>query len=101
MLDRSSRQLTQRLKTTGLALGLLRLQLDAGRGDEARLILAALQDDFQVLLHGVAGQTKNLFAKSYAESTSRAVDPCARKRFNPSLSVRSSAKENSGARCRV
>ena len=52
-LDQITRQLQDRLKTTGVGLGLLRLQLDAGMTEEARTTLASLQDDFQLLLHGV------------------------------------------------
>src|SRR5438874_8031130 len=52
-LDQITRQLLGRLKTTGVGLGLLRLQLDAGMTEEARTTLALLQNDFQFLLHGV------------------------------------------------
>ena len=52
-LDQITRQLLGRLKTTGVGLGLLRLQLDAGMTEEARTTLASLQNDFQLLLLGV------------------------------------------------
>ena len=52
-LDQITRQLQDRLKTTGVGLGLLRLQLDAGMTEEARTTLASLQNDFQLLLLGV------------------------------------------------
>ncbi len=52
-LDQITRQLLGRLKTTGVGLGLLRLQLDAGMTEEARTTLTSLQNDFQLLLHGV------------------------------------------------
>jgi carbon storage regulator CsrA len=52
-----ARQLRERLKTTGVGLGLARLQLEAGRFEEARKTLAALEDDFQLLLYGVDGET--------------------------------------------
>src|SRR5229473_5412072 len=52
-VDQTTRQLRDRLKTTGVGLGLLRLQLDAGMTEEARTILASLQNDFQLLFHGV------------------------------------------------
>src|SRR3989442_2968101 len=52
-LDQITRQSRDRLKTTGVGLGLVRLQLDAGMTEEARTILASLQNDFQLLLHGV------------------------------------------------
>ena len=45
----------RRLKFTGMGLGLLRLHLDAGSMENARALLAALQEDFQLLLHGVEG----------------------------------------------
>jgi carbon storage regulator CsrA len=45
--------LGDRLKTTGMGLGLLRLQLEAGNTDEARATLAALHEEFQRLLEGV------------------------------------------------
>jgi hypothetical protein len=36
-----------------MALGLARLQMDAGLREEARATLASLQGDFQLLLHGL------------------------------------------------
>jgi hypothetical protein len=53
-----SRQLLDRLKTTGVGLGLLRLQLDVGLIDDARCTLNILQEDAQLLLHGVDGETE-------------------------------------------
>jgi carbon storage regulator CsrA len=44
------------LTSTGVGLGLLRLQLDAECTVEAKATLAALQHDFQLLLHGVTGE---------------------------------------------
>jgi hypothetical protein len=52
-IDQITRQLPDRLETTGVGLGLLRLQLDAGMTEEARTTLASLQNDFQLLLLGV------------------------------------------------
>jgi hypothetical protein len=52
-VDQITRQLSDRLKNTGVGLGLLRLQLDVGMTEEARTTLASLQNDFQLLLHGV------------------------------------------------
>jgi hypothetical protein len=46
-------QLQDHLKTTGMGLGLLRLQLDTGMTEEARTTLHSLQNDLQLLLHGV------------------------------------------------
>jgi CheY-like chemotaxis protein len=46
-----------------MGLGLLRLQLDTGLTDEARATLAALHTDFQLLLHGVAGEVENRLAE--------------------------------------
>jgi hypothetical protein len=51
-------QLRDRLQTTGMALGLVRLQMDVGLTKEARTTLASLQDDFQLLLRGVDSSTE-------------------------------------------
>src|SRR5579871_4893907 len=51
--NRFSGQLRNCLKTIGMGLGLVRLQMDAGLTEEARTTLASLQDDFQPLLHAV------------------------------------------------
>src|SRR5579871_4798174 len=51
--NRFSGQLRDCLKTIGMGLGLVRLQMDAGLTEEARTTLASLQDDFQLLLHAV------------------------------------------------
>jgi hypothetical protein len=47
-----------------VGLGLLRLQLDAGMTEEAQTILASLQNDFQLLLHGVK-ETEKPLVKSH------------------------------------
>src|SRR5260370_1247876 len=60
--DEFLRQLHDRLKTTGVGLGLLRLHLDVGMTEEAKATLAALKEDFQVLLHGVEGEIENSLA---------------------------------------
>ena len=52
-LNRFTGQLRDHLKTTCMGLGLVRLQMDVGLTKEARTTLASLQDDFQLLLHGV------------------------------------------------
>jgi carbon storage regulator CsrA len=52
-------QLHDRLRTTSMGLGLLRLQLDAGLADEARATLDVLHGELQVILRGVAGKLKN------------------------------------------
>jgi CheY-like chemotaxis protein len=49
-------QLLERLKATGTGLGLLRLQLDAGRPDESMRILTDVQHDFQLVLLGLEGE---------------------------------------------
>jgi hypothetical protein len=51
--DQFSDQVRNRLKTTGMGLGLVRLLQDAGRTAEARATLASLEDRFQ----GVAGES--------------------------------------------
>jgi carbon storage regulator CsrA len=50
------RQLCDRLKTTGMGLGLLRLQLEAGLTEEAQQTLAQIQEDFQILRYGAEGE---------------------------------------------
>jgi hypothetical protein len=52
--DQFSDQMRNRLKTTGLGLGLVRLLQDAGRFDEARTTLASLENRFK----GVAQESK-------------------------------------------
>jgi carbon storage regulator CsrA len=49
-------QLCDQLQTTAVGLGLVRLHLDAGSVAEARTALVRLQDDFQLLRHGVVGE---------------------------------------------
>ena len=46
--DQFSPRLRNRLKTTGMGLGLVRLLLNAGRADEARTALSSLQSGFRV-----------------------------------------------------
>ncbi|HEV3082477.1 MAG TPA: response regulator [Gemmataceae bacterium] len=48
--------LYERLKSAGVRLGLLRLQLDTGLTEEARQTLAGIQEDFQLLCYGVEGE---------------------------------------------
>ena len=48
-------QMHKRLKITSMGLGLVRLLLDAGRTEEARATLSALENDFQ----GVADTSDN------------------------------------------
>jgi carbon storage regulator CsrA len=57
--DQFVRQLRDRLKTTGVSLGLLGLQLDAGLLRDARATLARIQEDLQLLRHGVEGETED------------------------------------------
>jgi carbon storage regulator CsrA len=59
MRDQRTGPLQERLQTTGVSLGLLRLQLEAGQIADAKATLAALQQDYQVLLHGVHGETES------------------------------------------
>jgi carbon storage regulator CsrA len=69
--DNLARQVHDRLKATGVGLGLLRLQLDAGLTEEAKATLAALHQDFQLLLHGVEGELENQSAKLAAQAPRR------------------------------
>jgi two-component system, OmpR family, response regulator len=52
--------LLSRLTSTGVGLGLLRLQLDAEHTADARATLAALQNDFQLVLHWIAVEPEAL-----------------------------------------
>jgi hypothetical protein len=45
--DQFTRQMRNRLKTTGMGLGLVRLLQDAGLTDEARSTLSLLENGFQ------------------------------------------------------
>jgi hypothetical protein len=45
--DRFTHQMRNRLKTTGMELGLVRLLQDAGRNEEARTTLCLLESGFQ------------------------------------------------------
>ena len=45
--DQFTHQMRNRLKTTGMGLGLVRLLLDAGLTDEARATLSSLEHGFQ------------------------------------------------------
>jgi carbon storage regulator CsrA len=53
-------QLLARLEATGVGLGLLQLQLDAGLSDDARATLVGLRDDFRLLRLGVEGEVGGL-----------------------------------------
>lgn len=64
-------QVWDQLRTTGVGLGLLRLQLDAGLSEEARATLAALHTDFQRLLHGVAGEAESVLTLPSAPAPRR------------------------------
>jgi len=48
--DQFTHQMRNRLKTTAMGLGLVRLLQDAGRTEEARITLSSLENGF----HGVA-----------------------------------------------
>ena len=45
--DQFTPQMRNRLKTTGMGLGLVRLLQDAGRTEEARTTLSSLENGFQ------------------------------------------------------
>ena len=45
--DQFTHQMRNRLKTTGMGLGLVRLLQDAGRFEEARTTLSSLENGFQ------------------------------------------------------
>jgi two-component system, OmpR family, response regulator len=60
--------LRKRLRATGMALGVLRIQFDTGQIEEAEGTLARMQSDFQLLLHGVDGEAEQSSAKTSARS---------------------------------
>jgi len=62
-LYKFERPLCERLTTTGMGLGLLRLQLDAGLIEEAAATLARIQDDFQLLRYSLEGEMENAAPK--------------------------------------
>jgi hypothetical protein len=45
--DQSTHPMCDRLQTTGMGLGLVRLLQDSGRTDEARAVLSSLEDGFR------------------------------------------------------
>ena len=102
-VDQITRQLLDRLKTTGVGLGLLRLQLDAEMTEEARTTLASLQNDFQLLLHG-AKETEKPPVKPHvgltgdrwrsSDATSRGI----RKSLPTPLAIVKDCSPSSGAR---
>jgi two-component system, OmpR family, response regulator len=69
--DNLARQVHDRLKATGVCLGLLRLQMEAGLTEDAKATLAALHQDFQLLLHGVEGELEHRSAKPPANALRR------------------------------
>jgi carbon storage regulator CsrA len=74
--DPLARQVHDRLKATGVCLGLLRLQLEAGFIEEAKATLGALHHDFQLLLHGVEGELENRSANTIAKALKRKSASC-------------------------
>lgn len=54
------------LKWSGVALGLMQLQLDAGLTEEARATLTRLRDEFQVLRYGVEAEFEEVPPRSAA-----------------------------------
>jgi carbon storage regulator CsrA len=87
--DKLLPRLRDRLATTAMRLGLLRLQLDIGLTDEARATIAALHTDFQLLLHDVAGEVENRLEPA-AEGAAR-VRQCERARTARHATPRRSA----------
>jgi len=75
-LDRFTPRIRNRLKTTSMGLGLVRLLLDAGRTEEARTTLASLQHGFQ----GVEEEAKKPGQKhrkvKRSKRVSRILSPC-------------------------
>ena len=76
-INRFGSQLQDRLKTTGMGLGLVRLQMDMGLTEEASTTLASLQDDFQLLLYGVEKPKEMVPMNSYAGmNANRSFETC-------------------------
>ncbi len=61
-----NKRVISQFKTTCIGLGLARLQIDMGLAEEARRTLASLQDDFQLLLHGLQDRMETVPMKSDA-----------------------------------
>ena len=62
----SPQPLRDRLRDTGLGLGLVRLLLDAGHTEEAKAALAGLQEQFCLLRRGVEGKEEQAPPKTTA-----------------------------------
>jgi carbon storage regulator CsrA len=62
----SPQPLRDRLRDTGLGLGLVRLLLDAGQTEEAKAALAGLQEQFCLLRRGVEGEGEQTPPKTTA-----------------------------------
>ena len=57
--DKSTHQMRNRLKTTAMGLGLVRLLQDAGRTEEARITLSSLENGFHGVDADKPGQERN------------------------------------------
>lgn len=73
-----TRQMHDSLRTTGVGLGLMRLQLDAGMAADAHSTLVLLQQDFQLLLHAFEEELKSL----PAEPPARGLESCKKRVAN-------------------
>jgi hypothetical protein len=69
--DQFTQQMRNRLKTTGMGLGLVRLLLDAGRTEEARTTLFSLQHGFQGIARASDKPSQKPFQANRLKGVSR------------------------------
>src|SRR5271167_2167377 len=81
--DQFTRQMRNRLKTTIMGLGLVRLLQDARRFEEARTTLYTLENEFQ----GGAVEPAKLSAGVHQDSAFRNADPAVVHRLNELVSI--------------
>jgi carbon storage regulator CsrA len=69
------KRMFEELQSTGMALGVIRLELDAGRMEDARLTLRRIQDQLQVLRFGIEGEIEDGYprTKTMESKTQRAL----------------------------
>jgi two-component system, OmpR family, response regulator len=70
-LDKLYHQMRDRLKVTRVGLGLLHLQLDARLTEDAKATLTSIQEDFQLLCHGLEGELESVPAPPTAARKTR------------------------------
>ena len=73
--DQFTRQMRNRLKTTGMGLGLVRLLMDAGLTKDARATLSSLENGFQRVAEAEKPSRKHCKAKGL-KNVSRRLSLC-------------------------